>query len=290
MYMLRKFVSLFVEEPIVPHQPQLSFKTIKKNIGDLDLAKILTDYCVSQKGEDFLVNLIFKNKKNGTFIDIGAHDGVRFSNSFAFSKLGWAGICVEAHPDYYKICCNNRENDSTKIYNVACANVNSEDITFYSNYRGSLSTLNPNLNEYYKTAYKGYYVDNNHNEKVENFTNGKIQIKSLTMNTIIDTNYEFLNNGDIDLISIDVDGSEESVLGGFDILKYKPRVIIFEVSVVRSVVENYMKNKNYYKLYDNNLNAIYCRDNADMNLFQTQFEKIKNNVIITYDTGHPLDD
>lgn len=35
-------------------------------------------------------------------MDIGAHDGIRFSNSYAFSVLGWKGICVEAHPDYYK--------------------------------------------------------------------------------------------------------------------------------------------------------------------------------------------
>ena len=108
------------------------------------------------------------------------------------------------------------------------------------------------------------------------------------MNTLIEENKTFLNNGDIDLITIDVDGSEEFVLGGFDILKYKPRVIIFEVSVVRNIVENYMSNKNYHKLYDNNLNSIYCRDETDKVLFENEFEKIKNTTIISYDTGHPL--
>ena len=88
---------------------------------------------VGQCCEDYLVNLIFKNKKNGTFIDIGAHDGVRFSNSFAFSKLGWKGVCVEAHPDYYNICCKNRTNDNTKIYNIACSNQNSNNTTFFTN-------------------------------------------------------------------------------------------------------------------------------------------------------------
>lgn len=251
-------------------------------------SELLNTHCVGQCCEDFLVNLIFKNKENGVYIDIGAHDGLRFSNSYSFSRLGWKGICVEAHPDYCNICNTNRNNDNTKIYNVACSNKNSIETTFYTNYRGSLSTLNPNLNETYKRDYKGYYIDKNHTGKISNFTNGPISINSVTMNKLIEDNINFLNNGVIDLITIDVDGSEEYVLSGFDIEKYKPRVIIFEVSVVRNVVENYMKNKNYYKLYDNNLNAIYCRDKSDQELFNNELFKLKDKTVITYDTGHPL--
>lgn len=251
-------------------------------------SELLDTHCVGQKCEDFLVNLIFKKKKNGVYIDIGAHDGIRFSNSYAFSILGWKGICVEAHPDYYNICYSNRSNDDTRIYNIACSDNNSSKTTFYANYRGSLSTLNPNLNEVYKRDYKGYYIDKNHSGKIQNFTNGPISVKSTTMNALIDHHNEFLNNGDIDLITIDVDGSEEYVLKGFDIVKYQPRVIIFEVSVVRNVIENYMKDKNYYKLYDNNLNAIYCRDKVDQDLFNNELLKLEDKTIISYDTGHPL--
>jgi len=267
----------------------IQFKTIKISKDSIpDDDKLLNEYCFGQKCEDFLVNLIFQNKKNGVFMDIGAHDGIRFSNSYAFSKLKWKGICVEAHPDYYDICYNNRNNDLIKIINVACNNVDDESITFYSNYRGSLSTLNPNLNEYYKTHYVGYYVDKNHDKKVQNFTNGPIQIQGKKIDTILEENSDFIDINNIDFVSIDVDGSEEYVLGGFDILKYKPRVIVMEVSVVRSVVENYMADKNYIKIYDNNLNSIYCRDQSDVDLFNTNFNKVKNKVVISFDTGHPL--
>jgi len=266
---------------------KIKFQTIKSDINNLNMDNILETWCLGQKCEDFLVNLIFNKKNNGTFLDIGAHDGVRFSNSFAFSKLGWKGICVEAHPDYYQICYNNRNNDNTKIINVACSNSDEEKITFYSNYRGSLSTLNPNLNEYYKVHYKGYYVDKNHTDKVENFTNGPIDVKANKLDTIIENNFDFFGTHEIDLISIDVDGSEEFVLGGFDILKYRPKVIIFEVSVVRQVVERYMSDKNYYKLYDNGLNAIYCRDKEDNELFNRKLNEF-NTIMISRDTGHPL--
>jgi len=265
----------------------LKYKSIDFDVKNLTEDNLfLNNICFGQMGEDFLVNLIFNNKRDGVYIDVGAHDGVRFSNSFAFSRLNWRGILVEAHPDYYNLCKNARENERTKIYNVACSSEDNSSITFYSNYRGSCSTLNPNLNEFYKSHYRNYYVDNNHNQKVENFTNGKIEVQAKKLDTIIEENLDFFNNQDIDLISIDVDGSEEYVLNGFDINKYKPRVVIFEVSVVRNVIENYMKNTNYYKIYDNSLNAIYCRDIEDAKIFT---EKLKENSVVTiYDTGHPL--
>ena len=65
--------------------------------------------------------------------------------------------------------------------------------------------------------------------------------------------------------------------------------IIFEVSVVRKVVEEYMESKNYYKLYDNNLNAIYCRDKEDYELFISELYKLRNTELVSVDTGHPLE-
>lgn len=284
-------------------QKNLVFKTIKKkDINDLNEDDILKSYCFAQGGEDYLVNFIFENKSSGIYLDIGGHDGIRFSNSFAFSKLGWKGIIVEAHPDYYKICYDKRNNEFTKIYNVACSNTDSEEITFYTNYRGSLSTLNHRLNDTYKRDYKGYYKDMNYTNKIQNFTNGPIKIKSRKIDTIIEENFDFFETKEIDLISIDVDGSEELTLGGFDILKYRPRVLIVEVSVVRHIVEKYMSDKGYVKVYGTNLNSIYVRDEKDVIKFKNKIacykkiyqphEKGSNSLsetIILYDTLHPLD-
>ena len=113
--------------------------------------------------------------------------------------------------------CENRTNDETKIYKT-CSNENNKDQNFYSNYRGSLSTLNPNLNEFYKKHYGKWYVDKNHTDKVQNFINGPIKVETKKLDTIIDEHKDFINKR-IDLISIDVDGSEEMVFGGFDINK-----------------------------------------------------------------------
>ena len=137
---------------IIGSNSEIILKHIKDS-NKLDYTKILKEFCFGQKAEDFIVNLIFRNNK-GTFIDVGANDGIKYSNSFAFSKLGWKGICIEAHPDYYKICCENRDNEFTKILNVACGKEDSSNVTLYANFRGSLSTLNPNLDSFYKENYK----------------------------------------------------------------------------------------------------------------------------------------
>lgn len=34
----------------------------------------------------------------GTFCDIGANDGITFSNTYALSKLGWCGNLIECSP------------------------------------------------------------------------------------------------------------------------------------------------------------------------------------------------
>ena len=49
----------------------------------------------SQFGQDTYALRLLKNKTHGFFIDIGANDPVKGSNTFLLEKLGWKGIAVE---------------------------------------------------------------------------------------------------------------------------------------------------------------------------------------------------
>jgi hypothetical protein len=57
----------------------------------------------SQVGQDrFLFENFFYGKRNGTFVDIGAYDGEKFSNSLFFERyMGWHGLCVEPLPSAF---------------------------------------------------------------------------------------------------------------------------------------------------------------------------------------------
>lgn len=52
----------------------------------------------SQLDEDIVLQRYFVEAKlaNGKFLDIGAYDGVLYSNTRVFAMQGWSGVCVEA--------------------------------------------------------------------------------------------------------------------------------------------------------------------------------------------------
>lgn len=64
----------------------------------------------SQIGQDaYFIEHIAKGRRNGRFLDVGAHDGINTSNTYALEKdYGWTGICVEANPVLAEQCCINR--------------------------------------------------------------------------------------------------------------------------------------------------------------------------------------
>lgn len=69
----------------------------------LSVSFIGADY-KSQAGQDQFVNEhFFHDRRDGFFLDIGAHDGQSFSNTWFFEKdLGWKGICFEPLPHLFK--------------------------------------------------------------------------------------------------------------------------------------------------------------------------------------------
>ena len=63
----------------------------------------------SQVGQDKWVEDFFGSDKRGYFLDIGAYDGIKLSNTYYLEReLGWTGICVEADPVVFKILESNR--------------------------------------------------------------------------------------------------------------------------------------------------------------------------------------
>ncbi len=59
---------------------------------------------VSQCGQDkFLIENLFKGKKNGIFVEIGAFDGIKYSNTYNLEvDYGWAGLCIEPIPEQFE--------------------------------------------------------------------------------------------------------------------------------------------------------------------------------------------
>ena len=52
----------------------------------------------SQDGEDRILLRLFRHRRSGFYIDIGAHHPYRFSNTALFYEMGWRGLNIDATP------------------------------------------------------------------------------------------------------------------------------------------------------------------------------------------------
>ena len=75
---------------------------------DLNILFFIKIMYYSQCQEDIFLNEnIFKNKKNGVYIELGALDGVLYSNTkFYEDSINWKGILIEPHPEKFKLLQN----------------------------------------------------------------------------------------------------------------------------------------------------------------------------------------
>jgi FkbM family methyltransferase len=73
------------------------FKTTKKSTSE----KKSPSFSWAQDGEDLVLTALLESKssRKGFYLDVGAHDPFRFSNTAFFYKNGWRGINVEPNPD-----------------------------------------------------------------------------------------------------------------------------------------------------------------------------------------------
>ncbi len=108
-------------------------------------------------------------------------------------------------------------------------------------------------------------VDNVGFEKYE-----KIKIKVVTLDSILEEN----NVQEIDFLSIDVEGTEIDVLKGFDVNRYRPKLILIEDSLVFLDKHRYLKKCGYKLVKRTGGNNWYIPHNQDFS-FATVKEKLK---------------
>lgn len=58
--------------------------------------------------EDYWIYEHLPLPHKGTFIEVGAYDGIASSNTYAFEQEGWVGFCIEPDSDVAAICQKNR--------------------------------------------------------------------------------------------------------------------------------------------------------------------------------------
>lgn len=162
----------------------------------------------SEDGEEIILYNFFGRKNTGFYVEIGAYNGVELSNTYFFEALGWDGILIEPDPGLFEQCQLSRPNST--IINAAA-----------SDREGSIQFTSAEGKEW--LSYSGENKSREDRIITEGGKLKRTQVPCLTLN-------EILKNVDreIDFVSLDVEGHEFSALKGFDLDKFKPRVIVIE--------------------------------------------------------------
>ena len=167
----------------------------------------------SEHGEDIFLYELFADQATGFYIEAGAFDGVEGANTLLLDAIGWDGLLVEPVPELYRRAIANRPN--TRVVNAALGPDGASGTVRFRHVTGR----------------NGAYASSS---RIEDAHAGSAKFPPATDHEIIDVPYTSLNailenhNDPIDLAVIDVEGHEPQVLRGFDLNRWRPRVLMVE--------------------------------------------------------------
>tara|TARA_B100001989_G_C24549205_1_gene473093 strand:+ start:265 stop:993 length:729 start_codon:yes stop_codon:yes gene_type:complete len=222
----------------------MSVKNLIKSITPEFLLKFYYDYKNKRKiyyGHHELDKKLKKylNYEKGFFVELGANDGIKQSNTFYFEKnLSWRGILIEPIKIKYLKCLKFRS-PKNYFYNNACVGFNFKNRQIkiiYSDLMSSIDDKNiiNKVNSKKHTQEGEKYLLKN--EKIEEFL-----VDTKTLNDIFN---EVQAPKLIDFLSLDVEGSELEVLNGIDFTIYNFKFILVESRDDDEMIK-YLRNKNY---------------------------------------------
>jgi FkbM family methyltransferase len=185
----------------------------------------------AQLGQDLFALKRFANVKNPFFLDIGAYDGVRMSNTFLLEQNGWRGICVEANPTVFPTLQQTRR--KSRCIKAACFSKSNEKLPFVE--ASILSGFDDYLN---------YRKERLHD-------NPRLTVNTTTVTQILD---RLKAPQIIHYMSLDTEGSEYEIMKGIDFDKYKFPLITVEHNNVYGLRMNIraLMGSHGYKFIQNN--------------------------------------
>lgn len=211
--------------------------TIKEEWRTRELVrKILGSH--SQYAEDLFLAEFLGKKKDGFYIDIGAHHPKFLSNTKYFYKRGFRGINIEANPALIEEFLIQR-NDEINL-NIGIAE-QEDEMDFYILSCPALGTFNKDEAVKFCKE-RGVEIKNT------------IKVKTLPLKKIME---QYVGDKVIDFMSVDAEGYDLEVLKSNDWSKYRPEFLVIETSENYDNILNFVSGINYEILYENGTNGIF---------------------------------
>lgn len=171
----------------------------------------------SQNNEEQIIKEYFNGFK-GTFLDIGANDGITFSNTYALLQRGWKGTLVECSPKVFEVLQKNMEpyEHRVSLLKVALGPFDKEDQPFYES--GTL------LKQGDTSLVSSLSIQETERWDSMNIAFEKITVPMMRFSNMLKRSM----HQRFDFISIDIEGLERFVVPQIDFQLLKTSMVIIE--------------------------------------------------------------
>ena len=193
----------------------------------------------SQLYQDAFASFLIGGKFEKTFLEFGATDGLKLSNSYLLEKFfNWRGVLSEPSPQWHESLKKNRKN--TEIITDCIWKESGKQLDFFMSDVGEASTLKD-------------FVDSDlasmpENTKLRKKGGKTISVETMSLNDIVKNNFNGICPS---YISIDTEGSEYEILKPFDLDKFRPKLFTIEHNHTEneSKIDDLLIPKGYVRIF-----------------------------------------
>jgi FkbM family methyltransferase len=185
------------------------------------------------QAENQLKTEFFAPQRKGFFVEVGANEPQHGSQSWQFEQDGWTGVLVEPQPD---LADHLRRSRRAHVVAAACSSPANAGTAMTLHLSGPHSSLKHEL------AVTGVVAQ------------ATIDVPVRTLDDILE---QVGAPTPIDFVSIDVEGHEVEVLSGFDLTRWRPRLILIEDHVTNLATHRCLTRADYRLIRRTGLNGWY---------------------------------
>lgn len=184
-------------------------------------------------------------KTDGAFVEVGAFDGKTYGCTWGLSQAGWRGLYVEPIPEFLEECRRNHAFNPRIEFEQSCASNHEGAGVLYLCGEYSSTLLNDSSRAWGAGAH------------------GEIPVQFKKLDRILqERNWP----KDFDLLVIDVEEAELEVLGGLDLGRWRPRMMVIELHELHeepakrwkaAPVTQLLAAKGYSKVFADDINTVF---------------------------------
>lgn len=198
----------------------------------------------SLEGEDLILASLLREVGRGIYIDVGANHPTLINNTYRFYQMGWSGLAVDGNDSFAQAWAEQRPND---IFVQGLVSDEIKDAEFFVFPDDTISSMDAGTSKRYAAR----------------FDEKNVEVRRIRTITLESLRQSYLPEGEIHLLSVDVEGEDLNVLMGGNLGSMRPGVVVVETKncslyqPLESDIVRYMTNIGYRFVAKTPLDAFF---------------------------------